>query len=265
VTPLHDPAELEVEWDFLVRSLADLEAERDAGELTPEQFDRLASTYTARAAAVLRTFDHAPRPRAEATADNSDRARWRRLGVAAVLVAALGVTAVVLPDAIGERGSAQTITGNAQSATEPTTDTLARAVEQSPDDPQARLAYARFLLDRGELVEAIRQYDAATRLDLTDPEPLAYSGWILALAGMSDPRAGTTDAGLERIDRAIAADPSYPDAHVFRGMTLLNTGDAAGAIPELERYLELAPDGPLRAQVEATLDEAQRQAPADPP
>lgn len=48
-------------------------------------------------------------------------------------------------------------------------------------------------------------------------------------------------------------------------MTLLNTGDPAGAIPELERYLQLAPDGPLRAQVDATLGEARGQVQAESP
>jgi cytochrome c-type biogenesis protein CcmH/NrfG len=266
VTAAPDRAALETEWDFLVSSLADLEAERDAGDLSPAQFERLASTYTARAAAVHRTLDAYRTPSSTDAPDGQPgRSQWRRAGVAAALAAVVAIAAVVLPRAVGDRGQGQTITGNAQSAPEPTADALARAVDEDPNDPQARVAYARLLLDQGELVEAMRQYDAAVRLDEANAEALAYSGWILALAGVSDPRAGTTDAGLERIDRAIAADPAYPDAHMFRGMTLLNTGDPAGAVPELERYLQLADDGPMRAEVEAMLDEARRQAQAQPP
>ncbi len=264
--PTIERAALETEWEFLVRSLEDLEAEREAGDLGAAQFERLASAYTARAAAVRRTLDaYTVSSSSEAPVEPPRRPRWRRWGVVVALVAFLVSAAVVLPRSIALRGQGQTITGNAQSTSEPTWEALARAVEQDPDDPQTRLAYARFLLDRGDVVEAVQQYDAAVRLDPTNPEALAYSGWILVLAGISDPRAGTTDAGLERIDQAIEADPRYPDARVFRGMALLNTGDPGGAIPELERYLELAPDGPLGAQVDAMLEEARRQVQAESP
>ena len=244
---------LESERDFMLRSLADLEAERSRGEVTDDRFHQLADGYTARAAAISRTLERdrpAAGPDRQAPDNAPRRRRWGRAGVAAALIAAAAVAVVALPGALDDRRSDQTITDNAQSG-EPSGNTLARAVEQKPDDPQTRLAYARFLLDDGELVEAVRQFDAVTRLDPRNAEALAYSGWIIALAGMSD-------AGLERLDAAVAADPGYPDAHLFRGMALLQAGNPQAAVPEIERYLELAPDGPLRAQAEATLAEAQR-------
>lgn len=127
-----------------------------------------------------------------------------------------------------------------------------------PRRSQARLAFARFLLDDGNLVDAVRQFDAASRLDPTNAEALAYGGWIIALAGV-------TDGALERLDAAVVADPDYPDAHLFRGMTLLDTGRPAEALPELERYLELAPDTPQRTQIEALIDQARERATPDAP
>lgn len=253
-------AALEAERDFLLRSLADLETERDEGELTVDQYERLAGAYTARAAAILRILDGMPAVEAEAAGRR--RGRRGRVGVAIVLVAVAALAAVLIPNAVGERGAGQTITGNAQSSGQPDVDALARAVAANPDDLQSRLVYARFLLDSGELVGAIEQFDAAVRLDPSNAEALAYSGWIIALAGISEPTAGTTDTGLERIDRAIAADPGYPDAHAFRGLVLLNTGDAAGAVAEFERYLDVAPDGPLRGDIDAALERARARAAA---
>lgn len=260
-----DRATLEAERDFLLCSLADLDAELATGEVTRAQFDELTSRYTARAAAVLRTLDRVGTARSETTNDPPGHHRRRRLATVAVLVAVVALAAGLLPAAIGDREAGQTITGNAQSAGEPSADALARNVEQNPEDPQFRLAYARFLFDRGELTDAIRHYDAAVRLDPDNPEALAYSGWILAVAGGSGSRADFIDSGMARIDQAIASDPNYPDAHALRGLVLVNTGDPVGAIPELDRYLELAPDGPLRGDVEALLDQARRQAASDPP
>src|SRR5581483_479501 len=51
-----DLASLESERDFLLRSIADLEIEREAGNLDDERYQALKDDYTARAAAVLRSI-----------------------------------------------------------------------------------------------------------------------------------------------------------------------------------------------------------------
>ena len=79
-------AELEEERRFLLRSLADLEREHDAGDIDDVDYATLRDGYTVRAAAVLREIDggHANLP-AKA------RRRWgRTLAIAAVVVAAFG-------------------------------------------------------------------------------------------------------------------------------------------------------------------------------
>ena len=48
------PDQLEAERDFLLRSLDDLEAERDAGNIDDDTYRTLHDDYTARAAAVIR-------------------------------------------------------------------------------------------------------------------------------------------------------------------------------------------------------------------
>ena len=59
----HDPdrlAELEEERAFLLRSLDDLDRERDAGDLDEHDYVELRDGYTARAAAVLRELEARP-------------------------------------------------------------------------------------------------------------------------------------------------------------------------------------------------------------
>jgi tetratricopeptide (TPR) repeat protein len=261
--PGFDPDELaalESERDFLLRSIADLEAEREAGNLETARYEELRDDYTARAAAVLRSLeagvDARPVP---------PPISWRRkLLVALGLAGFAAATAVLLAGALGERLPGQTVTGNAQSASSDPGVELKRRVEERPDDAAAHLAYARFLLD-SKPVEAVREFDAAARLSPGNArltaEAQAYAGWVVFLAARSDPGVAGELIGsaLQRLDAAVAADPDYPDAHFFRGMVLFRgKNDPAGAVPEFERYLALAPDSPLSQQVKSLLELARQ-------
>ena len=81
-------AELEEERRFLLRSLRDLEAEHDVGDVDDHDYETLRDGYTKRAATVLRSIDEgrAALPAAPA------RRWWRRLAVVGVVVA-VGVAA----------------------------------------------------------------------------------------------------------------------------------------------------------------------------
>ncbi len=54
-----DRRALEEERDFCLRSLRDLDAERDAGDIDAADYVTLRSAYVARAAAALRALDAA--------------------------------------------------------------------------------------------------------------------------------------------------------------------------------------------------------------
>jgi cytochrome c-type biogenesis protein CcmH len=124
---------------------------------------------------------------------------------------------------------------------------LAAIVRARPDDVAARLAYARLLLQQQDLAGAADQFDAAVAADPDNVEALAYGGWVAVLTG-------DVGKGVERLDRAVAADASYPDAHALRGLALMRSADEAGAVAELRRYLELAPDGPLAGEVATVVE-----------
>lgn len=241
---------LAAERDFLLRSIADLEAEHAAGELADERFHALHDQYTVQGATVLRAIE-----RLEATPTAGPAApaprRRRRLLAAAVAGVVIVVGGASLASAVGDRRPGQTITGNAQSGGE-TLDDVARAASRRPEDYGAQMAYATALMEAGEAVNALRAFDAAARLEPSAPAPKAYSGWLVFLAGL-------TDEALPRIEAAIAADPDYPDAHFFRGMVLLRgRNDTAGGLLELRRFLELAPAGPERDQVQQLVDSLEK-------
>jgi len=245
---------LVAERDFLLRSIADLEAEHAAGELTDERFHALNDEYTVQAATVLRAIERLQAAPTEPAAAAPGRRRPGRVLAGAALTAlALVAGGMLLARSLAERQPGQTITGNAQSVSD-TLDGLARAARQRPDDFDAQMAYATALMRDGQAVDALRAFDAAGRIDPSAAAPKAYGGWLVFLAGL-------TDEALPRIDAAIAADPDYPDAHFFRGMILLRgRNDTAGALVELRRFLDLAPSGPERDQVQQLVDSLEQPA-----
>lgn len=257
-------ADLESERDFLLRSIADLESERQAGNLDAEQYQSLRDDYTARAAAVLRSIDEGVDARPVPPPVPLRRKVLFGLGVLGFAAA----VAVLLAGALGPRRPGQTVTGNAQvsSPDRAASDSqrrtaLQRQVAAHPDDPAAHLAYARFLLESGDVPEALQEFDTTAKLDPSNAQAHAYAGWIVFLAARDDPKAASlTDGALRRLDAALAAEPDYPDAHFFRGMVLLRgKNDPKGAVPEFERYLALAPGGPEASQVQQLLDLARQQ------
>ncbi|MGH9005727.1 MAG: tetratricopeptide repeat protein, partial [Acidimicrobiia bacterium] len=203
---------------------------------------------------------------------------WRRrLVVGGGIVAFAAVAAGLLAGALGQRLPGGSVTGNAQSDRG---EALEEQVRRHPDNAAARMAYARHLLDTGEVADAVVEFDTAARLEPGHAEARAYAGWLVFLAARSqtgDAEGSGTPSGdngdsrntadrlitasLTRLDQAVAADPDYPDAHFFRGMVLFRgKNDAAGAVPEFERYLELVPAGPQSDQVRQLLDAARAQA-----
>ena len=240
---------LETERDFLLRSLDDLEVARTVGEVEDANFDRLRDDYTARAAAAIRSLDEG-RDRRPPTAPASS---WRRRAAVGGLAAVFAAGAGLLVNAsLGQRLPGQTVTGNAQNVSG--LSSMEARVRDHPADPAAHRALAQARLDRRDLVDALKEFDAAARLDPHDAASRAYGGWIVY-------QAGVVDDALRRLDAAVAADPDYPDAHLFRGVVLFRAKhDAPAAVAELERYLAAVPNGPLDQQVRAVLDEARRAA-----
>jgi cytochrome c-type biogenesis protein CcmH/NrfG len=231
-------ATLEHERDLLLRELRDLDGQVAGGEIDPAQRAELADSITARAAEVIVEIE-----KGRAARPAPPRNGWRAIAFVVGLAAVVGVTSGVLKTELAPRTSPD---GAVEATTEERVARLARVVAERPDDVPARLALARMLLQQQDLPAARVHYDAASARDPSNAEALAYAGWIAVLSG-------NDQEGRARLDRAVTADPAYPDAHALRGLALMRDGDAATAVEELRRYLELAPRGPLTPQVEAVI------------
>jgi len=263
-----DREALEAERDFLLRSLDDLEDERAAGNVDDGTYETLHDDYTARAAAVIRSLEAGT----DLTPPDPPGASKvvRGLTVGGIIVFAL-VAAILLTHAIGQRRAGQTITGNGQLANRSTTTpdpgpALAAAARAQPNSYAAHIAYARYLLPKNRLPDAIHEFGAAARLDPSQPEPPTYAGWAGALLAqqVQDPqtRRPLLEASLERINEVIKTHPQYPDAYALKGVILSNMqGDPKHAIPAFQQFLLLTDQSnPIRSQVLAALAQAEKAA-----
>ena len=246
--------QLEEERDFLLGSLTDLEAERDAGDVDDHDYESLRDGYTARAAAVLRALDRRRVERELGTdAGSSDpvdptvqdrRARgWRRPAIAAGVLAFAVLAGLLVARTAGQRLPGQTVTGNVPG-----------------DKEQAQLAAAAQDASKGDAIDAIKAYDQVLATDPTNTEALAYKGWLLALAGAQASNPQLISAGLASIQQAERVDPSYPDAHFFGAMIdLQDRKDPSDAVTEFETYLADHPPSDMLPEVQGELQVAQAQ------
>lgn len=213
--------------EFLLQSLRDLEAERAAGDMDTSDYETLRDDYTARAAAALR-------------GEPADVAAPRRrpwLVVTGLLALAI-VAGLLVANAAGQRMPDDAATGSIT------------------DSSATQMARARQFIADGQAVEALKLYDTIIKADPKNAEALAYRGWLLRLAGLPE-------EGLKYIDRAIAADSAYPDAHFFRGVILWrDRKDPAGAVPEFRAFLASNPPADRVAPVEEALRTAEAEAAA---
>ena len=256
------------ERDFLLQSLDDLDRELAAGNIDAKSYRVLHDDYTARAAAVIKSLDDGEDHPVPDAPESPRRLKWLTITAIVIFVALAGY---FLAHTAGTRSPGQTITGNNQVNRNSTPTTLAvagevtaakAAVSAQPNSYAERIRYARDLLQVQNYPEAIKQYTAASRIDPTQAEPLAYSGWISAVVSQSvndaNLKTALLDGASARVNQAISVDPTYPDAYVFKGLLLSQLlNKPCDAVPAFQRFLVLAPqDNPMRNQVLDALSQA---------
>jgi tetratricopeptide (TPR) repeat protein len=238
-------AHLEEQRDFLLRSLQDLEREHAAGDIDEADYVTLKDDYTARAAAVIRAIDEgqaalvAARPQRGSSAA---RRRTRAIAVATIAVVALGVLAgVLVAGSSGQRVAGQQVSGSIGGS------------------GNSDLTRAHLLDQQGQALEALQAYDQVLKPDPKNVEALTYRGWLLARTSAS---AGAAAESLlqraeQSLEQAIAIDPSYPEAHVFRGIVLFRyRGQPAQAVIEFQLVLSGNPPADVRQLVQGELQQA---------
>ena len=86
-------------------------------------------------------------------------------------------------------------------------------------------------------------------------DALTHLGLVLVLGAGSQ----HADQAIEMFDKALAIQPDYPPALLYRGHVLLEVKkDPAGAIKSWERFVAVAPPGEDRDKVQKLIAQARR-------
>jgi tetratricopeptide (TPR) repeat protein len=124
-------------------------------------------------------------------------------------------------------------------------------VAEHPRDLAARLDLADRYMADGNTAAAAAHYLVALQVDPRNAEAQAKLGFILY-------QGGKAEEALRAVNGALAVDPSYPEALYYKGVILLRAlnrpSEAAGAF---RSYLQVAPFGARRNEVQQLLDEAE--------
>ena len=212
-------AELEEERRFLLRSLADLEREHEAGDVDEQDYATLKDDYTIRAATVLRAIDD----RRSALPRKRPRQRKRILVTCAITVAAGLTLGWLLSRYTGERTAGQQVTGGVNPLDD-TQSLLSQARSQQLSNPQ----------------QAIALFTQVLAKDPTNFEAMTYRGWTEAIVainiGPGSNQDVLTQQSLKDLGNARTANPNYVDAQCFSAIvTFRLQHDAAGAKPFYDR------------------------------
>jgi hypothetical protein len=271
---------LKEERDFLIRSLKDLDAEHEAGDIDEVDYRSLKDDYIARTAGVLRAIEASSAPprrtsrpaAAGPTAASSStsrtsaersRRRWRLTAVSALIVAVGALAAWGVTASSGSRLPGQTVTGNQQATGTAQGGSTQGGTSQGTGTQSGvdqRIVQASQLVNKGDVAGALKLYDAVLKDDPTQPVALANEGWLIAQAGMAanPARPDLIDSGLSRIGAAEQIDSTYAAAHFFRGYVLFRgKNDARDAVTEFRLYLSAVdPSSPEVPEVEQLLQQA---------
>ncbi len=216
-------AELEREQAFLLRSLDDLDAEREAADLDDHDYAELSDDYTRRLAEVTRALEE--NRSAYAELDTKLNRGQRVLTIAGIVIVAV-LAGVLLGRASGFRSPNDSLSGD---------------IRQSST---GLLSEADVLTREGRWEEAIGVYDEVLDLSPANAEALTYRGWLTNRLGEGD--------GLGDLDEAVAVAPDYPDARVFRAIVLDDQQRFSEAAADLAVFDTLDPPAEIVGIVEGS-------------
>jgi tetratricopeptide (TPR) repeat protein len=238
-TPGEERWYLTDEREFLERSLADADREREAGDLSVEDHallvgrdrNRLAEVEAELAAldATAATSPAVRRGRARATqAERPPMSLWRRLGIiGSCLLIAVGLVILVV-HFVQARQPGQASSGSV-------TVSQAQLIEQ-------QLQQADALNQQGSTKSALVLYDKVLSVDPSNPHALAYAGFLQWNVGSTASVPSLTRVGRSEIETAIRNNPSYGQAHLFYGLVLENQDhNHAAAVAQFNDFLDDAP------------------------
>ncbi len=261
--------ELSEEKLAVYRALKELEFDHQAGHLSDDDYQALRSRYEARAAEVLKELDQleAKRPARKepapaAPSPRAERRPWTRSPVAltggAILLLIFGVAVGLGVARYSEPDRSMVPPGSRLPVPidPPPAAPLNPPRSSDPSRPIPRevlagmLEAARASLTAGRYQEAIAAYQAVLKRDAKNVDAMTHLALIVAIGGH-------TDTALETLDKAVAIDPNYAPAYLYRGQILSEAKqDYRGAIGAWEKLAALTPEGEDRARINQMIQEA---------
>jgi tetratricopeptide (TPR) repeat protein len=255
----------------ILRALREVDFEHQAGHTSAPDYAEVRARYEGEAATILTELDQlGPGPRVVADSEEPPAVpgakAWRRpVGVAVgavalvtfgVLLGAGVVRYMTLDPSAGagmvgpaSRSPATAPRGGMQGPTAGGSQAPGgRAL--TPQMLQGMLQAARTSLFEGRYDEAIAAYQAVLKRDPENVDALTHFALVVGMGGH-------LDQALQTIDRALALDPNYPPALLYRGQILYEgKKDTAGALQVWEKLLGVLPPGEDRDRVTKMIAEA---------
>ena len=230
--------DLRHEQQFLLRSLRDLDNEREAGDIDDADYAALRDGYIARTAAITRELTGI-----EAATPSVQRGWLRRILVIVCVIAVAAGSGIWVARQSGQRLPGQSASG---------------AIEQSTS---GLLATAR-QLNFSDPGKAIEVYTQVLKLEPDNPEALTYRSWILALTA----RAATGNVkqlalvtAVNDLLRAQKVDNEYPDAHCFLGIVYFRFLNSASlAKPQLDTCKAMNPPKEVQSFVDSIVADVEK-------
>jgi tetratricopeptide (TPR) repeat protein len=260
--PLDAREQLEEDRRAALRTLRELEFEHGAGHVSDADYADLRARYEAETATILTELDRlgaAPTPTpatAEAKAPAPARSGWRHPAAIAVGAVALVTFGVGLGVGIVRYTEPDQTAGAPMPGSRPLAGMDAPSAANAPRGPvtpemlQGMLQAARASLFARRYNEAIAAYQAVLKRDPNNVDATTHLGLIAAIAAQGEHGPEMVDRALGLFDRALALDPNYPPALLYRGQVLYEVRkDVPGAIKSWEKFVAVAPPGEDRDRV----------------
>lgn len=134
---------------------------------------------------------------------------------------------------------------------------LLEQLKSSPNDAGTLAKVAQYYIAAGQFGDAVTYYEKSVAI-----KPAAET--LTQLAGAYY-YSGATDKSVDALNRALQADPKYPNALYDLGMLKWKAqGDVKGAVECWQRLLKTNPDYPRRAEVQKMIDRAKEHAKMTP-
>ena len=265
--PANRRQQLAEEKRAALAALRELEFEHGAGHVSDADFADLRARYESEAATILTELDRLgpaePAP-ARAEVPEPRRSGWRHpvaLGTVGLLLVVFGIAVgagivrYTEPDPMaGQPPTGSRPLAALPSEAPPPTGTSGRVVP--PEVLRGMLQAARSSLAQGRYGEAIAAYQAVLKRDPKNVDAMTHLGLIVAVGGGPE----HADRALETFDRALAIDPNYLPALLYRGQVLYEAKhDVAAAVRSWEKFVALAPPGDDRDRVTKMIRDARDQ------